>query len=76
MSKAEVQSFVALVLGRAQVLILLLGAHGIPDLLTRFIPIYEVAFDEDCHDNVPRNQTKKYFVSSSIVGLVVFTVDL
>ena len=76
MSKAEVQSFVALVLCCAQVLILLLGAHGVPDLLTRFISVDEVAFDENCHNDVPSNQTEKHFVSGSIVGLVVFPVDL
>lgn len=76
MRKPKIQPFIPLVLRRPQVIILLLKAHGIPDSVTRLVPPDIITLDEDGHDHVPGNQCKEDLVSSTVVRLIVFAVNL
>lgn len=55
MCKTEVESLVTLVLRGLDVVVLLVDRHRVPNLVSGFVPPHKVAFDEDRHHNIPRN---------------------
>lgn len=76
MSKSKVQSLITLVLCGFQIVVLLFRAHPVPHLLTGFVSPDIVAFDEDGHDNIPRQECEKNFVTPSILGLIICSINL
>ena len=76
MSKSEVQSLVSDLLGRRQIVILLLIVHGIPLGNLGFVPPHIVALDGDNEHNIPCANADEHFVSAVVIWPVVITVDL
>lgn len=76
MGKSEVQSLVAFILSCFQVVVFLFGAQLVPDLFTGFVSPDIIAFNEDSHHSIPRNEGEKNFVTSSVVGLIICSIDL
>lgn len=74
--KSEVQSFVALILSCAEVMVFLLGAHSIPNLFTCLVPPCIVDLNEDGDHDVPCHNCKKNFVSLAVVRFIIRSVDL
>jgi hypothetical protein len=76
MRKPKIKPLIPLIRSRPQIIIFLLLAHCIPFLIPRAIPPDIVALDENCHHHIPRDESKEDFVSPSVVGFIIFSVDL
>lgn len=76
MSKTEVQSLVALILGRCDVVVLFFWAHGIPGALARLVAPDIVEFDEHREDEVPGYEAKQHFISPPIVWRIIGAINL
>jgi len=75
-SKAEVQSLVACILGGRQIIGLLLIGHGIPDLIPLLVPPHIIVFGSTIQHNVEKRDCNEHAVTSSIFRSVVSAVNV
>jgi hypothetical protein len=72
MSKSEVQSLIALILGSCQVMQLLVIRHGVPFLVAALIAPHIVSLGQQIDENIGNNKSNQDTVSSAVARSIIY----